>query len=62
MSTTAAPSTHEMIAHRAYKLWCENGRKPGSADENWRAAKRELEREREHVALSGAQDAQDAAR
>ena len=59
--TTAVPATHEMIAHRAYELWCENGRKPDSADDDWHAATRELEREREHVALSGAQDAQDAA-
>ena len=62
MSSTSIPAaaTHEEIARRAFEIWQENGRRPGMADDNWRAAERELQREREHNVLSVFQDAQDA--
>lgn len=60
MNTTTTAATHEQIARRAFELWCENGRSPGTADDDWRAAERELEREREHAALSDSQNAKDA--
>lgn len=60
MPTATTAATHEQITRRAFELWCENGRRPGTAEDDWRAAERELEREREHKVLSAAQDAQDA--
>ena len=36
-----APS-HAEIAVRAYQLWLEQGRPPGSADRNWLEAEHEL--------------------
>lgn len=61
MTTTTTAATHEQIARRAFELWCENGRQPGTAADDWHAARREVDRERQHVALSDAQDAQERA-
>lgn len=61
MTAISIPVNHEQLARRAFEIWCENGRQPGTAEEDWRAAERQLEREQEHVALSAAQDTQDAA-
>lgn len=61
MTMTSTAVTYEKIARRAFEIWYENGRQPGTAEEDWRAAERQLEREQEHVALSAAQDTQDAA-
>jgi hypothetical protein len=60
MNTRTTPATHEEITRRAFEIWQENGRRPGMADDDWRAAERELEREREHNALNDSQNAQDA--
>jgi hypothetical protein len=60
MTTPFTAPTHEEITRRAFNIWCESGRLPGTADDDWRAAERELEREREHNALTDSQDAQDA--
>lgn len=60
MTNKTTVVTHEQITRRAFELWCENGRRPGMAEEHWRAAERELKREREHTALSASQDAKDA--
>ena len=60
MPTTSIPTTHEEIALRAFAIWCEKGRQPDMANDNWHAAERGLEREREHRALSNSQNAQDA--
>ncbi|MCR6655739.1 MAG: DUF2934 domain-containing protein [Opitutus sp.] len=59
MTTTHAPITHEDITRRAFDIWCENGRRLGTAEEDWRAAERQFEREREHVALTESQNAKD---
>jgi len=40
--TGAAVPTYEQIAHRAYELYLERGKKPGSQHEDWLAAEREL--------------------
>lgn len=34
--------THEEIAHYAYRIWCEGGRRAGSADQDWSYAERLL--------------------
>lgn len=60
MNTTNTAPSHEQITRRAFRIWCENGRLSDTANDNWHAAERELEREREHKALDRAQDAQDA--
>lgn len=60
MITPSAAATHEQITRRAFEIWCETGRLPGTSNDNWRAAERELGREREHKDLSDSQDAQDA--
>lgn len=56
----ATPATPEQISRRAFQIWQENGRRPGTANQDWRAAERELEREQEHTALNDSQDARDA--
>jgi hypothetical protein len=60
MSTKTTSPTHEEITRRAFQIWCETGRRAETANDNWHAAERELEREREHRALTDSQDAQDA--
>lgn len=60
MTTPSAPATHEQITRRAFQIWQANGRRPGTAGDDWRAAERELAREREHRDLNDAQDKQDA--
>lgn len=60
MPTPSTPPTHEEISRRAFQIWQETGRMPGTAKDNWQAAERELAREREHRALSRSQDVQDA--
>lgn len=62
MSTSSNTPTHEEITRRAFQIWQETGRRPGMADENWRAAERELAREREHKTLNASQDAQDSSK
>ena len=42
MPTATTAATHEQITRRAFELWCENGRRPGTAEDDWRAAEREL--------------------
>lgn len=61
MTTPIAPATHEEIINRAFLIWCQRGRRPDTADENWHAAERELRHEREHQDLSDTQEMQDAA-
>jgi hypothetical protein len=60
MTTTSTIPSHEEITRRAFNIWCEHGRRPGTAESDWRAAELELAREREHGALSDSHDAQDA--
>lgn len=57
---TTTIATHEEVTRRAFELWCENGRREGTAADDWSAAERELEREREHRLLSASQDVRDA--
>lgn len=59
MSTPSTSPTHEEITRLAFQIWQENGRRPGSAHEDWHAAERELTRAREHRALNTSQDAQE---
>ena len=48
---TAAPAigvskiTHEMIAKRAFEIWCGKGRPSGTEAENWREAQEALSQE-----------------
>ena len=60
MNPTSTASTHEQITRRAFKIWCVNGRLPGTANDNWRAAELAIAREREHETLTDHHDAQDA--
>ena len=60
MTTQPPLPTHEEITRRAFHIWQANGRRIGMANEDWQAAERELERERQHVALNDLQDDQDA--
>jgi hypothetical protein len=60
MTTQHASATHDDISRRAFEIWCENGRRPGTASDDWHAAERDLEREGEHTDLSAAHAAQDA--
>src|SRR5687768_17049739 len=59
-STTSHPATHEETARRAFQIWQENGRRVGTANDDWRAAERALERDRQHSVLNESQDFQDA--
>ena len=54
------PPTHEQITRRAFQIWQEKGRPIGTEQQDWAAAERELQREREHAVLNDAQDASDA--
>jgi hypothetical protein len=60
MSTTSLTAIHEETARRAFQIWQENGRRVGTASDDWRAAERELERNRQHNVLNDSQDFQDA--
>lgn len=60
MNKIAPAASHEEITRRAFQIWCEHGRLPGMEKENWHAAERELQREREHKVLNASQDAEDA--
>jgi hypothetical protein len=37
--------THEMIAKRAFEIWCDKGRPWGLESENWRQAEEQLSAE-----------------
>lgn len=60
MTPFTIPPTHEEIANRAFLIWCRTGRRPETAIQNWHAAERDLQRERQHSDLTEEQDAQDA--
>ncbi|HVO31100.1 MAG TPA: DUF2934 domain-containing protein [bacterium] len=41
-TTPVAEITHEMIARRAFEIWCGKGRPWGGESDNWRQAELEL--------------------
>lgn len=60
MATHSTPATHEEITRLAFQIWCENGRRPDTAEQNWHAAERQLQREQEHQVLTDNHIAEDA--
>lgn len=46
VATQVAEITHEMVAKRAYEIWCGKGCPWGFEAENWREAEAELAAER----------------